>query len=419
MHIPVNLKHIPLLIFSIILPTVVIHAQEINITARDSVRLRQQLTDANVLYEEVANGYTVHTRKGISGSVSFVGPSGLTAVPAGNVSNLLQGRASGVIVIGSGQPGETSRVRIRGFSSFLNNDPLYIVDGVPTQDISSINPYDVASVSVLKDAGTASIYGSRASNGVIVLTTRQGEKGINVTYDMSIGIQQPGKGTKPDLLDTKEYASLQWLVYANDQTVETHPIYGDSRNPTPSLPAWAANTDWYDAITDPALVQNHNLSISGGSENAGFYAGLGAFRQNGIIIYTDNTKYNARLNSHFRFFNGRLKAGENLNVSSRSNLSVPNLNAESPVLTGPYMSQSIIPVVITQPISGLAHDFVPGEWGGTGIAHRLGYSGNAVADLTRRKDDRSRDNYLTGNIYLDMMIVDGLSFRIYTGRNMG
>ena len=173
MDISANLKHIPLYVLSIILPTGVIHAQEINTTARDSVKLRQQLTDANVLYEEVANGYTVHTRKDISGSVSFVGTSGLTAVPAGNVSNLLQGRASGVIVIGSGQPGETSRVRIRGFSSLLNNDPLYIVDGVPTQDISSINPYDVASVSVLKDAGTASIYGSRASNGVIVLTNNE------------------------------------------------------------------------------------------------------------------------------------------------------------------------------------------------------------------------------------------------------
>ena len=164
----------------------------------------------------MVTGYTVQRKRDITGSVSFVEPASLTAIPAGNVSNLLQGRASGVTVTGSGLPGETSKVRIRGFASFLNNDPLYVVDGVPTQDISLINPNDVESVSVLKDAGAASIYGSRASNGVIVVTTRKGDKGFNVTYDMSMGIQLPGKGTKDDLLNTKEYADLQWLVYKND-----------------------------------------------------------------------------------------------------------------------------------------------------------------------------------------------------------
>jgi TonB-linked SusC/RagA family outer membrane protein len=415
MHILANLKHIPLLVLIIIFSSGILYAQEMSINGPDSFKLRQQLSDTNFINEEMANGYSVQRMRDITGSVSFVEPASLTSIPAGNVSNLLQGRASGITVTGSGRPGETSKVRIRGFSSFLNNDPLYIVDGVPTQDISSINPYDVASVSVLKDAGAASIYGSRASNGVIILTTRQGEKGINVTYDMSMGIQQPGRGTKQDLLDTKEYATLQWLVYKNDQTVETHPTYGYSGNPTPSLPAWAGNTDWYDAITDAAGIQNHNLSISGGGENAKFYAGLGAFRQNGIIIYTDNTRYNGRLNSQFRFFKGRLKAGENLNISSRSYISVPNLNEESPIMTGPYRSQSIIPVIITQPITGMSHNFIPGEWGGTGIAPRLGNSGNAVADLTRRKNDRSRDTYLTGNIYLDVMIVNGLSFRSSMG----
>ncbi len=411
MHIPSNFKLILFLVLSLTLTACIISAQEINITGKDSVRLRQQLTDTIHINKEAATGYDVRKIKEMTGSVTVVEPDRLNALPEGNVSNLLQGRASGVTVTGSGLPGETSKVRIRGFSSFLNNEPLYVVDGVPTQDISSINPWDVALVSVLKDAGAASIYGSRASNGVIIITTKRGNKGFSVTYDMSVGMQLPGKGTKPDLLNTKEYASLQWLVYKNDGTVEIHPVYGDSFNPTPSIPAWAANTDWYDAITDPAGIQNHNLSISGSSENAGFYAGFGVFRQNGIIIYTDNTRYNARLNSNFHLFKGRFKAGENFNFSSRSNLSVPNLNENSPIITGPYRSQSIIPVVITQPITGLAHNFVPGEWGGTGIAHRLGNSGNAVADLTRRKNDRSRDNYLTGNVYLEMKITDGLSIR--------
>jgi TonB-linked SusC/RagA family outer membrane protein len=416
MHIPANLKHIPLLVLSIILPSGVVFAQEINIIGKDSVKLRQQLTDTNLINEEVATGYTIHRMRDITGSVSFVEPPRLIAVPAGNVSNLLQGRVSGVTVTGSGRPGETSKVRIRGFSSFLNNDPLYVVDGVPTQDISSINPNDVALVSVLKDAGSASIYGSRASNGVIIVTTKRGDKGFNVTYNMSMGVQNPGKGTAGDVLDTKEYANLQWLVYKNDQAVETHPIYGPSQNPTPSIPAWAANTDWYDAITDPAGIQNHNLSISGGGENAKFYTGFCAFRQDGIIIYTHNTRYSVRLNSDFTLLKNRIKLGENLAVSYHDYLGVSNLSENSPIQMGPYRSQSIIPVIITQPITGITHNFIPGEWGGTGIAYRLGYSSNPVATLTRDKNDKFRDFRLTGSTYVDIMILEGLNFRSTFGR---
>ncbi len=415
MHLTSNLKLIPLLGLCVILPSGVVFTQEINTAGNDSVKLRQQIADTNLINKEMPDGYTVRLMRDITGSVSIVESARLSALPSGIVNNLLQGQASGVTVTGSGQPGEASKVRIRGSSSFLSNEPLYIIDGVPTQDITSINPYDVASVSVLKDAGAASIYGSRASNGVIILTTKRGIKGIRITYDMAVGIQQPGKGTKPDVLDTDKYAELQWKVYKNDGTVETHPIYGSSQNPAPSIPSWAANTDWYDAVTDAAGIQNHNLSISGGSENARFYTGINAFRQNGIIIHTNNTRYSGRLNSDFHLFNKRLKAGENFNFSSRSYLNIPNLGENSPVNTGPYRSQSIIPVIITKPLSGLNHEFIPGEWGGTGIAPRLGNSGNVVADLTRRKDDKSSDTYLTGNIYLEMMIVNGLNIRSTLG----
>ena len=358
-------------------------------------------------------GYRVFNsaKKDITGSVSFAEAGSMTAIPSGNVPEQLQGSFSGVTVTGSGRPGEISKVRIRGFSSFLNNDPMYIVDGVPTQDISSINPDEVASVSVLKDAGSASIYGSRASNGVIVITTKRGEKGFKVTYNMSMGVQNPGNGTAGDVLNTKEYADLQWLVYENDGSVETHPIYGDSNNPTPSLPSWAADTDWYDEITDPAGIQNHDLSFSGGSENAKFYAGFGYFRQDGIIKYTHDTRYNVRLNSDFTLLKNRIKLGENLAVSYNDYLSVPNLSENSPILMGPYRSQSIIPVIITEPITGMTHNFIPGEWGGTGIAPRLGNSSNPVATLTRDKNDKFRDSRLTGSAYMDIMILEGLNFR--------
>jgi len=339
----------------------------------------------------------------------------LAAVPTGNVSNALQGRISGVTVVGNGQPGSKATVRIRGFSSFENNDPLYVVDGVPTQDISSMNPNDVESISVLKDAGAASIYGSRASNGVIIVSTKKGSKGTKVTYSMFTGTQLPGKGPTGDLLGSKEYADLQWLVYKNDGTSETHPIYGPSSNASPTMPAWAANTDWYNEFTNPAPIMNHDLTLSGGNDNAKFFAGLGYFKQDGIVIYTHSDKYTMRFNSEFTFLDNRVKVGENLTMAYHTFLTVSNLQEDSPFQMGSYREQPIIPVKITTSITGLSHNFIPGDWGGTGIAPRLGNSENTVANLTRGKDNLNHDIRLIGSTYVDVKILQGLNFRSTVG----
>jgi len=165
------------------------------------------VSDVQALQEVVVTGYTQQRRRDLTGAIATVEPAKLTAVPTGNVSNSLQGRTAGLTVVGSGEPGETSKVRIRGFASFENNDPLYVVDGVPTQDISSLNPNDIAAISVLKDAGAASIYGSRASNGVIIVSTKKGGTGTKVNFSMYTGYKDPGKG--PDnLLNAQEYANL-------------------------------------------------------------------------------------------------------------------------------------------------------------------------------------------------------------------
>ena len=365
-------------------------------------------------------GYLLQEEAGIFGSVSVVDPAHLSSIPSDNVGNLLQGRAAGVNVLGSGQPGEASRVRIRGFSSFLDNDPLYVVDGVPTRDISFLNPSDINELTILKDAGSSAIYGSRASNGVIAIETRRGESGFHVSYSMSMGKQYPGTGTRDDVLSKMEYADLQWLVYENDGTVEYHPVYGSSINPYPILPKWAANTDWYDAITDTAGIMNHHLSFSGRNEHAGFYAGFGAFRQSGIILYTHNKKYTGRINSDISFFKDHIKLGENISISYRDKFSVPNLNENSPIQQGPYRSQSMIPVVWTRPdFPGQlsTHLWTAGDWGGAGLAPRLGNAPNVVAYLTRNKDDYFRDKFLSGSVYLDVLITDGLNFRSTLGGN--
>jgi TonB-linked SusC/RagA family outer membrane protein len=377
--------------------------------------------ETTALNEVVVTGYTTQRRRDLTGAVATVAPAELTAVPVANVTNQLQGRTAGVDVIGNGQPGQTSTVRIRGYGSFQDNDPLYVVDGVPTQDISSMNPNDVESLSVLKDAGAASIYGSRASNGVIIVTTKKGGKGTKVTYDMYYGTQDPGNGPK-GLVNTQQYADLQWLVYANDGTNNDgvgvlNPIYGSSLNATPTLPSWAANTNWYKAITHNAPIMNHDVTFSGGNDKAKFFGGFGYFSQDGIVIYTHEDKFTARFNSDYTFLKDHVKIGENVTMAYRNNLGVSNLGEGSPISMGPYREQPIIPVTIPagETITGLSHVYVPGDWGGTGIANGLGNASNSVANLTRAKDNKYHDIRVIGDAFLDVKILDGLNFRSTMG----
>lgn len=394
----------------IMFPGVSVFAMEPGDTLKqqtDPIKLPTEQVDSSVYGVD----YMSRQMHEIKGTVSVVSRDNLLEMPLGNISNQLQGRVAGLNVLGSGQPGSTARVRIRGLGSLLANDPLYVVDGVPTQDISSLNPEDVATLSVLKDAGAAVIYGSRSSNGVIVITTKQGKKGLQVHYNMLTGTQFSGKGTAGQVLNTKEYADLQWLAYDNDGTTETHPIYGPSTNPTPSIPPWAGNTDWYDALTDNAGIQNHDLTLSGGTDKVKYYTGLGYFHQDGIVRYTHNERFSVRFNSEWKFWLDRVMMGENLSLSYSSKLMVPNLGEGSPILMGPYRSQSIIPVYVTQTVDNYNHVFQPGEYGGTGLAPRLGNATNVVATQIRNKDNTYHDIRMLGNVYLDVLLLKGLHLK--------
>jgi TonB-dependent starch-binding outer membrane protein SusC len=383
--------------------------------------------DATMLSEIVVTGYAAQDKKDLTGSVGVVKASELTQIPSSNIASQLQGRVAGVTVSGDGRPGQPAKVRIRGFGSFENNDPLYVVDGIPTQDISTVNPNDIESMSVLKDAGAASIYGSRASNGVVVITTKRGvSSGVRVSYNMYLGTQDPGKS--PDfLLSTQEFADLQWLVYKNDRfdgTVdadgdgnldqETHPVYGPSSNSAPTFPSWAGNTDWYKTITQNARIMNHDISLSGGNENAKFYAGLNYFDQEGIVITNFSKRFSARINSEFKVKN-RVTIGQNLTVTGRTGNQVSGNGTEGSPVSRVYMIQPIIPARVGENIAGISHNYIPGEYGGTGIAARLGNGPNALADLERNKDDRNQDLRILGNAFMDIKIVDALTFRTTFG----
>ncbi len=379
----------------------------LNITLKES---------AVALSEIVVTGYSTQQKRDLTGAVGTVNTEELVKVPSANVTSQLQGRVAGVTVSGDGRPGSVAKVRIRGFTSLTGaNDPLYIVDGVPTTDISTLNPNDIESISVLKDAGAASIYGSRAANGVILVSTKKGQRqGVRVNYDMYIGSADPGD--KPDfLLNTEEYAQLQWLVYRNDGTVETHPVYGPSTNPNPTLPPWAADTDWWDVITQNALIQNHDLSFSGGNDFARFYAGLNYFNQEGIVIYNFTKRYSARLNSEFKVAGGRLTLGENLNVTGREGLGIAGNGTESSPITSVFRLQPIIPHIVKVPVQGTNHNYAVGDYGGTGIAPRLGNSWNEYARRVRNRHDRQSDIRVLGSLYADLELMEGLNFRTTFG----
>jgi len=399
--------------------------QEVSVGAQTSVNVALA-ESATALSEVVVTGYSAQQKKDLTGAVGTVNTDDLKQIPSSNINSQLQGRVSGVTVSGDGRPGSVAKVRIRGFSSFTGeNDPLYIVDGVPTTDVSTLNPNDVENISVLKDAGAASIYGARAANGVILITTKKGQnKGVKVSYDMYVGSQNPSVGNL-QLLNAQEYADLQWLVYKNDKldgTVdgpddddlpdsENHPVYGSSANASPTLPNWAGDTDWFEEITRNAMIQNHDISLSGGNDNAKFYAGLNYFNQDGIVITNFAKRYSARLNSEYKVGKGRLTFGENLTVTGRVSNGVSGNGTEGSPIARIYMSQPIIPAIITEPVQGIAHNFVAGEYGGTGIASRTGNTPNILADLTRNSEDRQKDVRILGSIFGDIKIMDGLNFR--------
>ncbi|QNF31471.1 TonB-dependent receptor plug domain-containing protein [Adhaeribacter swui] len=198
--------------------------------------------DATALEEVVVTGYTTEKKRDIIGSVSVVKPTELLQTPAANLQSQLQGRASGVTVSGSGQPGAGAKVRIRGFASFGNNDPLYVIDGVPTESPASLNPQDIESLQVLKDATSASIYGSRAANGVIIVTTKRGKAGTsNISLDSYAGVQVIPESTMPKMLNTQQYGEYVFTAARNGGTpygvpddkgvIRGQRIFGNGVNP--------------------------------------------------------------------------------------------------------------------------------------------------------------------------------------------
>ena len=234
-----------------------LETQTVNVGDKTSVDVAMVPLNTT-LNEVVVTGYTSQAKKDITGSVSVVKVSDLKSIPSANATGQLQGRVAGVTVTQDNRPGAESSVKIRGFSSFGDNAPLYIVDGIPVGGIGGLNPNDIESMQVLKDAAAASIYGARASNGVIIVTTKKGRTGgAKVSYNMYYGKADPGEGW--DLLNSQEMADLTWLAYRNSGQAVPTAQYGTGT--TPRLPDYILPSGKMEG--DPAVNPSlYNLNLS-------------------------------------------------------------------------------------------------------------------------------------------------------------
>ncbi len=231
--------------------------------------------NSNMLDEVVAIGYGTQKKSVVTAAISKVGSDELELTSPVRMDNALKGLASGVTVTSSsGQPGAAARVRIRGVGTINNSDPLYIVDGMPIEGgLDYLNPADIASIEVLKDAASGAVYGARAANGVVLVTTKQGKEGkTKVTYDFSYGWQSVAKKRK--VLNASEYAMMM-----NEGAINSGlaPIYADPAS-------YGTGTDWQDLVfNNDAPVMNHQFSVSGGTKSVNYLFSLGYYDQEGIV----------------------------------------------------------------------------------------------------------------------------------------
>lgn len=399
---------------------------EVNVRGNNTVDVVMKLQSTS-LNEVVVTGYSSQRKKDITGSVAVVNVASVKQIPTGSVEKALQGQASGVTVLTSGSPGGATQVRVRGITSISNTDPLVIIDGTPSS-LTNINVNDVESIQVLKDAGAASIYGVRGSNGVIVVTTKKGKSGkARVSYDAYYGTQIPFKNGF-NIANTQETANAIQQSYLNSGLTPGHkqlgtgntPVIPDYITPTatigngpntdPSTYALYTNqitkinkqgTVWFDEIFDPAPIQSHNLSVSSGSERSSFFFSMNYFNQQGTLLNTYLKRYSARINTTFNVAN-RIRIGENAYVFYRQAPGFTNQN-EGNAISYSYRESPLIPI----------YDIM-GNFAGTG-SQGLGNSQNPYANLARTKDNKGNNWQVIGNVFAEVDLIKNLTVRTSFG----
>ena len=397
---------------------------------------------ASTLNEVVVTGYTAQKKKDITGSVAIVDVASMKTSTAGNTASLLQGQASGVTITNSGSPGATTSVNIRGIGSIYSTAPLVMVDGV-SGSLDNVNPDDIESIQVLKDAGSASIYGVRGANGVIVVTTKKGKQGkATITYDGFYGTTRPlADGFK--LGGTQTYMEAEYLSHKDDGSVGGGPNGNVNQQFDPlgtgtwTIPDFISpagahtgdagttaadytlnpltgvgnqvtranktGTDWFHEVFKAAPTQSHTVTASGGSDKSSYLMSVGYLNQQGTLLSTYEKRYSVRANTLFNVAD-HIRVGENAYLFYKQNPQLAGSNQnEGNIVSYTYREPPIIPVYDI--MGNFAGSRSPG----------LSNASNPVALATRHLTDVNNDWQMQGNIFAEVDFLKHFNIRTSFG----
>ncbi len=350
------------------------------------------------LEEVVAIGYGTMKKSDLTGAVVSVSNEDMNL--GGTVSNAaqaLQGRTSGVVVTqNSKAPGGSVSIRIRGSNSISsNNEPLYVVDGFPTTNGADINPNDIESMQILKDASATAIYGARGANGVILITTKRGKAGVNqITYNGYVGTQ---KLINPfDMLDGKQYMELANALYKeiDGQENQEYAVYTQSQLQS------NVNTDWIKETSRTGVVQDHNIQFKGGSEKTRVLTSLGFFDQKGVLKNTDFSRLSGRLNID-QTINNFINAGATVFAQRE--------NSNFQLYSGNILYQNVLLGILTYDPTVPAYNE-----DGTFGRPPGGRGDNPLANLLERTNDKTNDKF-NGNMFIEVEPIENLIFKVNGG----
>ena len=363
---------------------------EVRVDSRNSlvVEMKPVITEMD---EVVVVGYGTQRRSDLTGSVASVKAEQLNTAPIGQLSNALQGLASGLeIVAGGGSPAEEPSIQIRGTGSINSSNPLIVIDGVPSGKLSDINPNDIEQIEVLKDASSAAIYGTRAANGVILVTTKRGKLGQPAQYNVNVYSGITNVNNKLDLLGAEDLVMLKKERYGNDGIAE-NAFWND--------PYYTVNrTDWQDELFQAGRLENFDLSIRSGGEKSSYLTSLGYYNEKGIMLSSKFQRISARVNSN-HVISDRLKLVQNFQYNYRNWYSPSTQSVYSGVLWQALRFNPAVPVMDDS-----------GEWGSASANNELGDINNPVYELST--EDRNKHNHnMLASLALEYQMIDGLKLK--------
>lgn len=343
------------------------------------------------LNEVLVVGYGTQTRRDATGTISSIKGADIKNLPVSDAAQALQGRASGVDIVRSdASPGTTPSIRIRGTGTINNAEPLIVIDGVPATGINDVNPNDIASMEVLKDASSSAIYGTRAANGVIIITTKKGNYGEKLHASANVYRGYSNAIRTIPLLTAPELVMLKQERYTNDG-VAIDPLWQD--------PYYATQrTDWQKAVMRSGTITNADVNLRGGNNSSNYMFSAGYYDEKGIIENSYFKRFTVRINSEHKI-GKRLKIGENLQLTYKENWGFDTYSSQTGLLFSTLRFNPAIPV----------HN-ENGSYGSSKASNELGDINNPVYTL-ETSDGWNKNYRILGNVYAELEILDGLTLR--------